>query len=270
MTRKRTVLLLTLTGVCLSLLVATSGLAQEEAEKEGPRYPFFYLIKNKVDPGMMPQYRVAIGQILAAHNQHENGNLWAAYTPLTGGPHSKFYYFLPMDKMGTMDGWTPNMQVVTEAMGAEAAGSVFQTINEAAEAWDMVLGYNEKLSRPPADPGPAVPNFLWLAHFQVEPTKIGEFMALTDKFSEAHAAHEKGLNWSVYNNVIGGDGVQFWYFLPFEKMGDIDGWASGQEILVGHFGQEGADAISTKLAEVAKSRSVILTWVPGMSRVPSE
>ena len=61
MTRKRTVLLLTLTGVCLSLLVATSGVAQEEAEKEGPRYPFFYLIKNKVDPGMMPQYRTSCG-----------------------------------------------------------------------------------------------------------------------------------------------------------------------------------------------------------------
>jgi len=264
------VLLLTLTGVCLSLLVAIPGLAQEEAEKEGPRYPFFYLIKNKVDPVMMPQYRAAIGQILAAHNQHESGNLWAPFAPLTGGPHSKCYYFMPMDTMGTMDGWTPNRQVLTEALGAEAAATVFQTLNEAAETWDMVLGYNETLSRPPAEPGPAVPKYLWLIHFQVEPTKIGEFMALNEKFGEAHAAHEKGFNWSVYNNLIGGDGAQFWYFIPFEKMGEIDDWASGQEILVGHFGQDAADAISTKLAEVAKSRSAILTWIPGMSRTPSE
>jgi hypothetical protein len=261
-------------GMALCLLAGQPLLAQEDkkAESEGPVYPLFYLIKSKIDRTEMEAYGGAIAKIVAAHEAHENGNNWAAYTPLTGGPDPKFYYFLPMDKLGDMDGWLSNRKVVADVHGVEEASKVFMTIGEASESTDMVLMYSKSISNPSPEWKPGAPAYVYFGHVTVEPAKAEEYIALVQKLAAAHRKHEKGLHWAGYMNMIGGKGTQFFYFIGMDKLGAIDDWPEGKEVMVAAYGEEGASEIYNAMVHIAQGKSKILKFVPGFSRfeVPEE
>ncbi|MCP4249123.1 MAG: hypothetical protein GY778_18930, partial [bacterium] len=180
-------------------------------------YPFFYVIKAKVDPTNVAEYDGAVGQVVAAHKKHENGNTWAAFSPLTGGPASKFYYFVPMQSVGDMDGWTPNAQLMTEALGEEAAAKSLQTMSNVSKSMNMILAFSPRLSNPDADTPPGPPNFVWTIHARVQAGMMEQYTALVEKLKEAHQAHENGFNWNAYTSIVGGAAGEVHFFIGMDK-----------------------------------------------------
>ena len=102
--------------------------------------------------------------------------------------------------------------------------------------------------------------------------EIEEYTGLVQKMAAAHQKHEKGLRWVGYMNMIGGKGTQIFYFLGMDKLGEMDGWPEGKEVMVAAYGEEGASEIYNKMVKIAQGKSKILKFVPGFSRfeVPEE
>ncbi len=256
--------------LALALLTAVAAVAQDEeaAAAAGPRYPFFYVIKAKVDPTKIEEYAGAVGQVVAAHKQHDNGNVWAAFSTLTGGPAAKFYYFVPMQGVGDMDGWTPNAQVMSEVLGEEAAAQSLQTMSNVSKSKNMILAFNPRLSNADPSAPPGAPNFVWTIHAKVEAGMMEKYTALVEKLKEAHQAHENGFNWTAYTPIVGGQAGDVYFFIGMDKMGDIDGWTPVQQIEAAHMGAEMASKARKKAAEIAESTSMILALSPGLSNLP--
>ncbi len=260
--------------VALALLLAgvSPAAAQEEKPEEqgGPLYPFFFIVKSKVDRTLADDYAAAVTKIVEAHQKHEHGNMWAAYAPLTGGPDPTFTYFLPMQTMGDMDGWLPNQKIVTEAHGADAGAKVMQTVTECSTSSNMVLGFNEAFSNPPKEETPGPPPWLFVVHSKVEPENVGEYAAMVAKVKSAHQEHEKGLHWNTYNVTIGGgEGAHFVYLVGMEKLSELEGWTPTRQVLNDVHGAEEATQLIRSLSKIVETKTAILMLVPSFSQLGS-
>lgn len=261
---------LTVLLLALALLSAGVAIAQEEETAEGPLYPFFYIIKAKVDSTMMTEYAGAVSQVVAAHKQHEQGNTWAAFSPLTGGPNPLFYYFVPMQTMGEMDGWLPNQKILSDTLGAEAAASAFQTLSNSSKSKNLVLAFSPALSNPDATATPGAPAFVFTIHSKVEAGMMGKYTELVQKLKEAHNGHEDGFRWTAYTPVIGGQSGEVYYFIGLDKLGDMDGWVPVEKIEADQLGAEEAAAMRKAMGGMASSTTMILALAPSLSSLPGE
>ena len=68
-----------------TVVAGLAGTAMAQADPQVP-YPFFYLIKAKVDATKVNAYQEALAKVVEAHKQHDSGNNWAAFSQLFGGP----------------------------------------------------------------------------------------------------------------------------------------------------------------------------------------
>ena len=108
--------------VALALLVTV---LPASADGDEP-YPFLFLIRGEVPGDRMGEFSQLFTQVIEAHKQHENGNNWATYMPMTGDSSPLVRMYIPMDKIGEMDGWTPHAQIMTAAHGPEKAPELMQ------------------------------------------------------------------------------------------------------------------------------------------------
>jgi len=255
--------------VTLVLLFGVAMLAPvgaEDEERKSPT-PFLFMLRGDVDPSMMTEYTEAIGAISEAHRQHDNGNNWAAYMPLTGDGTPRFHIFIPLQKAGDIDGWTPMWQVMSEVHGPEKTAEVLTTISKCWTPESLLLNYNSAVSNP-SDPAlMAPPPFAYHMTVRVQPGANFEYFGMTQKFVEAHGSHEDGMHWIGYNNMIGGAGPEIHYFIALDKLGDMDSWPMNAQVMIDSLGQEEWDKIQKRLPEITDVSSEILIMSPPHSNL---
>jgi hypothetical protein len=248
--------------VCTALLTPAS--AQEE--QLGPT-PFVYLLRGELDPGMMSEYTDAVEKVVAASRDHENGQQWAAYATLTGGNSPRFQYFLPMQKIGDMDGWTPMFQLLTEAYGRDTAVELSTTLSECWTPSSLILGYMPMVSNPREVPPTGPPPFAWHLRVGVEPGMVFEYISLVQTIVEAHKSHERGMNWIAYSNVVGGEGSEFHYFIAMDKLGEMDEWPLSPQVMIESVGEEEWKRMQKRFTEISTGQSEILVLSPTHSNL---
>jgi hypothetical protein len=221
------------------------------------------MLRGEVDPTMMGDYNQAIQKIVAAHQQHDNGNVWAAYARLTGAGGPKFEFYLPMSKMAEMDAWTPNFQILAAAHGPEEAAKIFQSIQECWTPESLLLAYNPTISNP-ADGSyrSAPPAAAWHLKVVIDRGAVFEYVGMVQKIVEAHKSHENGLRWIGYSNTVGGHGNEFHFYIMMEKVGDFDGWPTNAQVMSDAIGAEAWGEMQQRLAEIGDSESEILLFSP--------
>jgi hypothetical protein len=248
--------------------LVTIPLASQD-EPEGP-YPILYLIKNKVDAEKYDDYQSAIEKIVTAHKQHDSGNNWAAFSPMFGSSDPVYYYFLPVQKLGEIDDWIPNMRVVADIHGNATTTEIFRVIGESTESRNMILMYSPQLSNPSPDWTGAVPNFVYHVHSKVDPARVPEHLSLIQKMATAHKDHEKGLHWAGYTVFAGGSAAEYHFFLGLDKMGEMDEWPMGPEVLEAKYGSEETKKLLKAMREVSKASDQLLVHSPNMSNLITE
>ena len=86
--------------------------------------------------------------VARTHAKHPEGNVWAAYRKLTGGPDETVRIFFPLNRLGDLDEWVSNRQVLHQALGSDRARIVLEDLDLAESPTERLLSYSDKLSRP--------------------------------------------------------------------------------------------------------------------------
>jgi quinol monooxygenase YgiN len=251
-------------GVVATVVAGMAGTAVAQEDPQVP-YPFFYLIKAKVDATKVNAYQEALAKVVEAHKQHDNGNNWAGFSQLFGGPEAIFYFFLPTQKLGEIDDWLPNTKVVADIHGEAAAEKIFRTLGESSKSMSKILAYAPGISNPdPAWTG-AVPQFVYHIRAQAEPGKVSDYAALVQKLVAAHKDHPSGLHWVGYSVLAGGEAGEFHFFVGMQKLGEMDAWPMGPELIEEKYGEEEAGKLLGALPQVSKAQDELLAHVPESS-----
>ena len=174
-----------------------------------------------------------------------------------------------MAAVGEIDSWTPNLQVVAEAHGPDAAREIFETLQKCWSPERLLLAYNPSISNPQEGRKSGPPPVAWHLKVVIEPGMVFEYIGMVQKIVEAHKSHDNGLNWIGYSNAIGGHGNEFHYFVLMDKIGDIDGWPSNSQVMSDAVGAEAWGEMQERLTEIGDSETEILVFSPSHStRVP--
>lgn len=258
---RRTLMIL---GIVCTVLTGVAVVTWAQEEPEVP-YPFFYLIKAEVDATKMNAYQEAVAKIAEAHKQHDNGNNWAAFSQFFGGPDALLYFFLPTQKLGELDDWMPNIKVVADIHGEAAAEKIFRTLGESSKSMSKILAYAPTLSNPDPSWTGSVPAFVYHIQVQAEPGKASDYADLVQKMVAAHKDHPRGLHWTGYSVFAGGEAGEFHFFVGMQKLGEMDAWPMGSEVLVEKYGEEETEKLLGALPQVSKAQDELLAHSPEMS-----
>ena len=256
-----------LLAVVATVVAGLAGTAMAQADLQVP-YPFFYLIKAKVDATKVNAYQEALAKVVEAHKQHDSGNNWAAFSQLFGGPEAIFDFFLPTQKLGEIDEWLPNIKVVADIHGEAAAEKIFRTLGESSKSMSKILAYAPRLSNPDPSCTGAVPAFVYHIQVKAEPGKASDYAALIRKMVAANKDHLKGMHWTGYSVFAGGETGEYHFFVGMQKLGEMDAWPMGSEVLVDKYGEEETEKLLSALPQVSKARDELLAHNPEMSNLP--
>jgi len=262
-TQVRRVFLATVVCVLGSALVAPA-LAQDGAADP---FPFLFTLEGEIEPDMMAEFSEAVGKIVEAHQQHDNGNMWSAYAPLTGGGSPMFRFFIPLQKIGDMDGWTPNPQILGEVHGPEAAGEIIDALGACWAPASSLLAFNPAVSNPNPDWSGGAPRFAYYLRVSVTSAMIREYFSLAQQMAQAHRTHEDGLHWVGYMNAIGGEGREIHYFIGMDKLGEMDAWPLNAQVMIDSLGAEAWQKLQKRFNEIASVHSEILVLSPPHSNL---
>lgn len=251
-------------GIVCTVLTGVAVVTWAQGDPQVP-YPFFYLIKAKVDATKVQDYQQALAKVVEAHKQHDNGNNWAAFSQLFGGPEAIFYFFLPTQKLGEIDDWMPNTKVVADIHGEAAAENIFRTLGESSKSMSKILAFAPSLSNPDPSWTGAVPKFVYHITAQAEPGKASDYVALVQKLVAAHKDNPSALHWAGYSVLAGGEAGEFHFFVGMQKLGEMDAWPMGSEVLVEKYGEEETGKLLGALPQVSKARDEVLVHSPEMS-----
>ena len=129
--------------VSLALVLGLGSAALAQPESSG----WHEIRIIQVKPDMVGEYTAAIRDIVVAHQKHDQGVQWAAFSSFTGSGTTYSYYIL-MEKIGDMDAWLPNPQILAEAHGAKKAAKIIKTLAECSEGAVRLLAPNAAVSNP--------------------------------------------------------------------------------------------------------------------------
>jgi hypothetical protein len=259
-------------GLVLSAIIGLVWVAPAVSQDEGGGgpMPFVFWLHGEVAPEMSDDYNEALSKVISGHQQHDNGNNWVAYVPLTGGSAPQFNFFIPMQKVGEMDGWTPLFQILSDTHGVETAGEVMQTLSTSRTPSSRLLAYNSAVSNPAPEIRKAPPPFAWHLTVRPRPGMVGEYVAMARAFIDAHSSHEQGMNWLGYSPMVGGKGAEFHYFIAMDKLGDMDSWPPGASVMIDSVGAEEWQRMQKRLGEITDTHSEILVMSPPHSNPGAE
>ncbi len=261
--RRLTHLIAPLSAVCL-ILCAVSSRAQDEAPAI---FPYFFQISTEVDSARVGDYSAAIGQIVAAHEKHENGRNWAAFNSFTG-PGTNYTYFLPLLEIGEMDSWLANPQILIESLGAEAAMKLLGTLGETSVGTTRLLAYDPAVSNPdPAGPSGAPPRWVYHIRSRIDTARMPEYLEAIGKLAAAYNEHQPEVRWLGYSNMIGGEGSEFHFYVVLDTLAEIDAWAPPPVVLAQSYGPEEAARLGAVMGETSESETSILALDPTQSHI---
>jgi hypothetical protein len=84
----------------------------------------------------------------------------------------------------------------------------------------------------------------------------------------ANKDHPKGMHWTGYSVLAGGETGEFHFFVGMQKLGEMDAWPMGSEVLVDKYGEEETEKLLSALPQVSKARDELLAHNPEMSNLP--
>jgi hypothetical protein len=256
-------------SMLLLLLVPLPAPAGDVDEHAGHE-PFLFVIDARVEPPVAATWTTAVRRTAEAHAGHARGNVWAAYRSLTGGPDAEFRFVFPLRKLGDLDGWQSNRQILVEAFGNDLGKRVAKELDLDAESSDRILALSEQLSRPAPGDVPAAPRHVWAARVTIEKGKMTEYAAVMRRVLKAYEKSEGGPYWLAYASAIGGADNEILYLVPFERFAELDDWPLDGEALAEAYGETEAARLGEALSGIARSRSRIWRLAPGLSNLPAE
>lgn len=216
---------------------------------------YLMLVESTVAPEDASDWAAAVTMMAQAHAKHPDGNMWATYRMLTGGPDETVRTFFPLGQMADLDEWPSNRQVVTEVLGKDQARMVLSDLDLSSGTSERVLSFSEKLSHP--NTHFKAHQYVWVIEVKVAEGKMAEYAALAKRLAEIQKESGAG-TWMVYGNALGGDSSVLYYFYGFDKFAEVDGWPSRLEIASASLGA--AEAARLLAAVDAVSQTNTSVW----------
>ena len=229
------------------LAVALLALPLHAQESSGPP-AFLFMVESTVAQDDAGDWAEAVTLLAKSHAQHPDGNMWATYRSLTGGPDETVRTFFPLNKMADLDGWQSNRKIVTEILGKDRARIVLSDLELNSSTSERILSYSKKLSHPGVQF--KAYQYVWVLEVRVEEGKMTEYAALAQRLAEIQKESPAG-TWMVYGTALGGDHSVLHYFYGFDKFGEIDGWPSRLEMASESLGASEAARLLAALDSVA-------------------
>ena len=237
--------------------------------QDSPAPPGFFLMSEvTVEQADSADWAEAATMTAKAHAKHPKGNFFATYSKLTGGPHQTVRVFFPINRMGDLDDWVSNHQILAEVLGRNRARIVESDLDLASEVDERILAFSEKLSRP--WPNFQAPRFAWVEEVTVAEDKMVEYAALIGRVIRAFEQHGAEGYWVVYGNAIGGDNSTLIWMYGFDQFAEIDAWDSRLETLAKALPEGEGARLMAALEAITQTEVSIWQMEPAMSQFEGE
>lgn len=236
-------------SILITLVLAVSSWAQ--GSSGAPHY--FLLVDSIIDSEDAGDWAAAAAMTAKAHAEHTEGNLFATYRKLTGGPDEAVRVLFPFNKMADLDAWVSNAQILYETIGKDRGQLVLDDLELDQSSSERVVAYSEKLSRPPQSVRAS--KILWVVEVEIEEGSMVEYSALALRVKKAYEQAGGEQTWLVYGNALGGDRSQLTYLYGFEEFGSLDTWPSRMEVLTAAYGEEEAARLAAALESLTKTKT---------------
>ena len=233
------------------------------AQEPSPPPAYLFVIESKIASEDAGDWANAVSAMAQSHAKHPDGNSWATYSKLTGGPDETVRTFFPLDKMGNLDEWPNNRRIVTEVMGKDSARVILSDLELAGESSERILSWSEKLSHPDVQFRPAP--YAWVVEVQVAEGQMTEYAALAQRLVEILKENRAG-TWMVYGSALGGDRSTLYYFYLFDKFADVDGWPSRLDVASESLGAAEAARLLAALEAVSQTTTSLWQLEPELSQ----
>ena len=252
--------------LCLSIATLLMALpATGQAPSSPPAY--FLMVESTVAQDDASDWADAVTLMTKAHAKHPEGNMWATYRMLTGGPNETVRTFFPLEQMADLDGWQSNRKIVTEALGKDQARIVLSDLDLAGSSSEQILSYSQKLSHPNVQF--RATRYAWVVEVKVEEGNMTEYAALAKRLAEIQKENRAG-TWMVYGNALGGDRSVLYYFYGFDKFGEVDGWPARLEMASESLGAAEAARLLAAVEAVSETTTSLWQLEPELSQLEVE
>jgi len=213
-------------GIATVLATALLALPVQAQEPSSPP-AYLFMVDSTIAQEDAGDWADAVTLLAKSHAKHPDGNMWATYRRLTGGPGETIRTFFPLNQMADLDDWQSNREIVTEVLGKDRARIVLSDLDLRSSTSERILSHSDKLSHPSVQF--KAYKYTWVLEVQVEEGKMTEYAALAKRLAEIQKESAAG-TWMVYGNALGGDRSVLYYLYGFDKFGEIDGWPSRLEM----------------------------------------
>jgi hypothetical protein len=213
-------------------------------------------------------WSAAVADLIDAHAAHEDGSYWVVFRELTGGPDVRVAVFKGFEKMAELDEWTPNREILVDALGPTEAAAVKDALTRGVTSTDRVITRVDELSRPWTSHDP--PNYLWVTTVAVADGKMTEYAALAKRVRQAFEEHADHVRWFCYANAIGGDGSDLIFLHGFDEFAEVDEWPSRREALAGKIGEREAGRLISAIESITETTTSLWKLEPSLSRMPEQ
>jgi len=103
----------------------------DEMPPSHPRY--FWVATVRVKSGKLIEYASVFRRLRRAHDLHDSGAIWLAYSNAVGGNSEELQFFYPFDTFSEIDGWPSRKEVLTDAYGAAEAARIASALEAVSE-----------------------------------------------------------------------------------------------------------------------------------------
>jgi hypothetical protein len=253
-------------GTCA---VAANAAASQGREGSHRANPYFLLVEAQVERQMLAEVRQSLAAVVETYESSAQGPRWGTYRTLTGENDPHFYLLVPIASLTELEPVAERAPASGEPRRSELLARLLGAMGPTARQRTLLLDYGEDISNPDPAPGSELPPFFFLLHTRVKADRVADYVQATEKGVLAHREHPRGLRWTAYRNLIGGDGPEFFYFLTLSKLGDLDSWPSMRQVTAAAYGEQEAIRLSRLFTEASEEDTSILVMQRDLSRLPA-
>ena len=246
------------------LVVAAAAPAQDEPGSP----PYLYTIEASLEKTAVASWTGAVKTLIAAHDAHDNGQHWAVFRELTGGPDVRVAFVRGFAAMAELDGWPSTREVLVDALGPTEGNAVREMLNRGLTSTDRVMARVDELSNPWTSHDP--PRYVWVATTRVADGKMTEYAALAKRVRRAFEAQAEHLRWVCYSNSIGGDSAELTCFYGFDEFAEIDAWPSRRQVLAAAYGERDGGRLASAIEAISETTTSLWKLEPSLSRLPAQ
>ena len=164
---------------------------------EGPGSPpYLYTVEGDVEKTSIASWTEAVGVLITAHDEHEEGQNWVVFRELTGGPDIRVVFFRGFAELAELDRWPTTREVLVDALGPTRGQAAREALRRGTEFEDRVMSRVDELSNPWTGHDP--PAYLWVATTRVADGKMTEYAALAKRVRRAFEREAGDLRWMCY------------------------------------------------------------------------